>query len=530
MKVDFFPFTDINYLSKRDIKFQTEPELFQEFLNFPFTLEGFKDKIEDRKNYPVNRQVLVDVLHKQYSHANITDAPVSQIDKLIKENVFTVVTAHQPSLLTGPLYFIYKIISVINLAEKLSLDNPGTEVLPVFIVGSEDHDFEEINHLNLFNKKIEWLNDENGAVGRMSTSTIYPVLEEIYQILGSSDKAAELKEIISNAFSGIEVYNIAVLRLVHELFKKFGLICLIADDARLKNEFKHHIKKEIFEQASQGIIQETQEALEKMDMKSQAFARDINFFYLQSGRRDRIILEDDLYKILDTSLTFTKDELEKEIDLHPEKFSPNVVMRPIYQETILPNLAYLGGGGEIAYWTERKKQFQHFDVSFPILVRRNSVLWISQSDIKQLQKYNISIEDIFSSEEDWIKDFIKENANASLEFSKEYELFHNAFELLEKKAELIDNSLAQAIKGSHVKEFKVFEQLSGRLLRAEKDRYEKDVQKIRKIKDKLFPGMGLQERADNFMPYYLKHGQAYFDILKDHLDPFNHSFVVISEV
>lgn len=530
MKIENFPYTDVPNLSSRDILFQTQQDKFLPYLQYPFTKEGFAEKIKERKTFPVNRKVLVDSILKHYENAGISDYPKEEIELLLKDNTFTVVTAHQPSLLTGPLYFIYKIISVINLAESLDSEYDDVKILPVFIVGSEDHDFDEINHLNLFSKKVVWENEEGGPVGRMSTDSLMPVLEEVYDILGNSENAEALKSIIGSSFKDVDNYNTGVLRLVHQLFIKYRLICLVADDKDLKAQFIPHIKKEIFEKPSQDLIQQTQEKLNKdLDVKSQAFAREINFFYLQPGRRDRIELNNGKYHVLDTDITFTKEELEEEIDQHPERFSPNVVMRPIYQETILPNLAYLGGGGEIAYWTERKTQFKTFGVSFPILVRRNSVLWLSKGDVKQLKQYGVEGKQIFDTDDDWIRRFLKENASASLEFSQEFDLFHKAYEMLEEKAEIVDKSLSQAVKGTHVKQFKIFEQLSGRLLRAEKDRNDKDVQKIKKLKDKLFPNFGLQERTDNFMSLYLKNGEEFFDMLKDYLDPFNPNFIIIYE-
>jgi bacillithiol biosynthesis cysteine-adding enzyme BshC len=528
MKLDFFPFSEVKQLSKRDITFQEHPELFKDFLSFPFEKGSFKHKIEERRKFPIDRSLLVEVIKEQYESAGVSNVPVQQIESLADENTFTVVTAHQPSLLTGPLYFIYKIISVINLAEKLSEEH-DEKVVPVFIIGSEDHDFEEVNHLSLFGNKIEWQSNQGGAVGRMTTDGINEALEKVYDILGSSEYAEELRQLILKSFDNVTAYNTAVYRMVHSLFNEFDLVILLTDNKKLKSTFIPYIKKEIFERPSQELIVASQEALGDLHMKSQAHAREINFFYLQVGRRDRIEFEDDIYKVLDTDIQFSKSELEAEIDNFPERFSPNVVMRPIYQETILPNLAYLGGGGEIAYWTERKTQFEAFNVSFPILIRRNSVLWIDKGALKQMNKYNISMESLFHTDEEWVQNYVKLHAGVELEFSQEFDAFNQAFDLLAEKAKDIDANLAKSIKGTQVKQFKSFEQLTSRLLRTEKDRLETDVNKIRKLHDKLFPSGSLQERKDNFIPFYLKHGKNFLQILKENLDPFNDKFIVISE-
>ncbi len=529
MKLSYYPFTEVPYLSKRDTAFQTEAHQFRAFLGLPFELNSFKKKIEERKRFPIDRDLLTDVLHSQYKAAGIQDPPSSKINLLKDDNTFTVITAHQPSLLTGPLYFIYKIISVINLAERLTEAFPEFNVLPVFIIGSEDHDFEEVNHFKIFNKKIEWNEESQGPVGRMKTESLLPILDQVYEILGNSENAQKMVEIISASFEEVEHYNDAVFRMVHELFKKYDLITLVTDDKRLKTKFIPSIKEEIFEQRSKPIVEEAQSKLEQIGFKSQAFARPINFFYLQDGRRDRIEKEGDHYIVRDTQLKFSKDELELEIDSNPENFSPNVIMRPIYQEIILPNLAYLGGGGEIAYWTERKKQFEAFNISFPILIRRNSVMWITKGDAKNLEKYKIDANRLFEHEDSWVRDYVKENASAELDFKAEYDQFNAAYESLAAKAQMIDASLSKSIKANQVKQFKAFEQLSSRLVRTEKEKHERDINKIRKLHAKLFPGGGLQERKDNFLELYLKYGDEFFDVLKESLDPFNQAFVVISD-
>jgi len=511
MKVDFFPFSDVSHLSKRDIIFQEQPEKFKDFLSFPFHMESFGSMIEQRRNFPIDRELLSATLKTQYQQSGVSNVPLESIELLKKDDTFTVVTAHQPSLLTGPLYFIYKIISVINLAEKLSRAYKET-VLPVFIIGSEDHDFEEINHLSLFGKKIVWEDEQGGAVGRMTTSSLDPVLESVYDILGDSDNAQALKKLISSSFQNVETYNAAVFKMVHQLFSRFNLVILLTDNVQLKASFVPHIKKEIFERPSQSLIQKSQESLEVLGLKSQAHAREINFFYLQKGRRDRIALEEDRFQVLDTDLSFSRDELEKEIEAHPERFSPNVAMRPIYQESILPNLAYLGGGGEIAYWTERKTQFAAFNVSFPILIRRNSLLWIGKGETKQMTKYNIGMSELFDNDEEWVQRFVKDNAGAELNFEEEFKQFNSAFEMLAEKAKGVDPNLGKSVLGAQAKQFKSFEQLTSRLLRTEKDRLEIDVNKIRKLNGKLFPGGSLQERKDNFIPFYLKYGEEYLDI------------------
>jgi len=441
MQIHHFPFQDIPQFSARDIAYTTAAERLRPFYKYEVTIEAFEQVFQDKAKENINREVLVEVLREQYNSFNTNDIALNQIEKLKDKNTFTVVTAHQPSLFTGPLYFIYKIFSAINLAEQLNATYPDRHVVPIFVIGGEDHDFEEINHAHLFNKELLWKNEESGAVGQMKTASLQPVLQELKEILGDSENAATIYEKIEHSFTQFEAYGQATQNLVHELFQQYGLVVLGMNNANLKRLFIPHIKKEIFEQPSQVLIQEVQEKLTQAGFGGQAHPREINFFYLADQIRSRIVLEEGVYKVLDTELSFTREEMEQEIETHPERFSPNVVMRPIYQEVVLPNLAYIGGGGELAYWQERQTQFAYFDVNFPMLVRRNSALWVDKGNAKRLDKIGFNLTNLFGDTEELIKTYVKENTENELSLKQEKLSVQQIFEGIVKKATEIDPGL-----------------------------------------------------------------------------------------
>ncbi|MEN0050690.1 MAG: bacillithiol biosynthesis BshC, partial [Bacteroidota bacterium] len=260
----------------------------------------------------------------------------------------------------------------------------------------------------------------------------------------------------------------------------------------------------------------------------QAYPREINFFYLADQIRSRIVLEEETYKVLDTDLSFTRAQMEQEIENHPERFSPNVVMRPIYQEVILPNLAYVGGGGELAYWQERQTQFAHFGVNFPMLVRRNSALWIDKGNAKKLNKIGFNIATIFGDTEELIKVYVKENTENELSLKQEKLRVQQIFEGVVSKAIEIDPGLKKTVLSEQAKLLNSISALEAKLMRAEKNRHEITINQIRSLKERLFPS-GLQERHDNFMAYYLKQGDTYFQMLKEHLYPLDKRFLVFLE-
>lgn len=529
MKIEILPFDQVPQFSNRDKAYALEDERLKPFYKYRADITEFERVIKDKKSDPVNREVLVETLKSQYEILNVSSATMANIEKLADTNTFTVTTAHQPSLFTGPLYYIYKIISTINLSRTLNEQYTDFQFVPIFITGGEDHDFEEANHFQLFGKRVEWLNEEGGPVGMMSTDSLKIVLEQTKEILGDSPKAKELSTLLELSVNNKSNYSEVTRYLTNELFKEDGLVILDTNDKRLKQLFIPYIEKEVLEQPSKSLVETTVKQLEKAGFSEQAYPREINFFYLQPGKRSRIVEENGEFKILDTDITFNAASIKEEIHQYPERFSPNVVMRPIYQELVLPNLAYIGGGGELAYWLERQSQFAHFGLNYPMLIRRNSVLFIDKGTQKRLDKIGLSIHQLFGDIEALIKEYVQEHTENELSLSAEKEQLQAIFNTIEEKAGKIDPTLIKATAAEGARQLNSLQQLEGKLMRAEKQRHDTAINQVRKLKDKLFPGNGLQERSDNFMGFYLKYGKSFFDILKDHLHPLKKGFVIISD-
>jgi bacillithiol biosynthesis cysteine-adding enzyme BshC len=272
------------------------------------------------------------------------------------------------------------------------------------------------------------------------------------------------------------------------------------------------------------------EKLNNLGYKTQATPREINLFYLQPGQRERIVLENGAYHVLNTELTFTREAILEEIDNHPERFSPNVVLRPLYQEMVLPNLAYVGGGGELAYWLERKSLFEHFETPFPILIRRHSVMWVDRDSVKKKVKFNLDAADLFRDTDTLIREYISANAEAEVSLAAEMEEIERMFEKLATKAAIIDPTLEKAVLADAVKYRSGLEQWQSRLMHAEKQKHEVALQQIRNLIDKFCPGGGLQERYDNFIPYLLKYGDNFVETLVQQLDSFDNGFVVLEDM
>lgn len=528
MKITHCNFGEVSQFSPTDIAIATQDARLQHFIKYTPSIESFGQVIEDKKKDQTDRNLLVDTLKEQYSrYVTNTDKGESLIDLLSDTDTFTVTTAHQPVLFTGPLYVIYKIISAVKMARNLQSAYPDYNFVPVFISGGEDHDFDEMNHMSLFGKEIIWNNDESGSVARMSTTTLGPALEQLKEILGTSPSAQHIYDLFHKTHTAHEVYGTAFCDLINGIFSEIGIVVLNMDHPALKRKMIPIFRDELIDQHSVTLVRETQTEIEKAGFKPQAYAREINLFLLDKGRRDRIELSDGRYTIVDSDISYSQEEILDLLEQSPERFSPNVVMRPLYQETILPNLAYIGGGGELAYWIERKSQFAHFELNFPMLIRRDSCLWVEGSVTKRINKLGLELSDFFKEETALIKEYVTTAAENEFKLGKEKGQLMQIFKGIEEKAKAIDPTLRSAIAAEAKNQLKSLEKIEDRMRRTEKQKHDIAIGQIKTVLDKLFPQGSMQERKINFLNFYFRDPENYLSNLLEAFDPLDTRLKII---
>jgi bacillithiol biosynthesis cysteine-adding enzyme BshC len=525
MKVFQTDFSRLGLWSHTDLAYITHDPKLDPFLAYPLGKTNFSEIIDNRRKYPVDRALLTSVLQKQYTQLGL-DLPVDQA-VLLDDNTFTITTAHQPNLLTGPLYHIYKIASTINITRQLNATISGHHFIPVFVIGGEDHDWPEVNHFHLFGRRYQWERTASGPCGRLSLEGLDSVIDAVTALFENTPHGGDIKEKLNACLSRAENYGQFHQLLVHSLFSVHGLVILNMDDPELKRAFIPVMEKEIKEQFSLTNVSSTQKELERSGFKVQAYCRPVNLFYMTPGLRERIDTDPNGFVRVDTGMTYTMDAILEELYQYPERFSPNVIMRPLYEETILPNLAYIGGGGEIAYWLERKAQFEAAHVHFPMLVRRNSVLLIDHAAAGQMQKSELTWEDLLLDLDALVKAYLLRHSHTDLEFGTEMQKINEAYTSLAAKAEKLDPTLSKAILAEETKQVKQFEQLASRLMRAEKQLQDTHIKRIQKLKEKLFPENGLQERHENFLSIYAQYGSTWIAEMITLCDPFVEKFMVV---
>lgn len=500
------PFADTKQFSKLFLDYVSANSALTDFYEYKPDDAGYKAAVSNLAYDEAIRKDLVLAIRTQYKNNDI-EINESLISKLEQTGAMTVCTGHQLCLFTGPLYFIYKIISTIKIAEEQS-EKTGKTIVPVYWMASEDHDFAEISSVNVYGKTISWKNETGGAVGRLKTDSLEPVLAELKTVMGENEAADKLFALISKAYYHGRTLANATRELVHELFAGNVLI-LDPDDAILKKHFVQQFLKDIISNESESLVHRSSEKLKSLGYDVQVNPRAINAFFLKGNVRERIEEKDGRYYVLNSAISFSKEELEYEIKNYPKNFSPNVVLRPMYQQTILPNIAYIGGPGEIAYWLEYKNLFKHFNIPFPILQPRNFILILEKNTEEKISKLGLKAEDLFGDLEELIKNYVRNISGDSISLEKEKETIRNVFESLRDKVTAIDATLKGAADAELQKQLNGIENLEGKLLKASKQKQETSVSQIRKLREKVLPTGILQERYENFIPFYLKYGDGF---------------------
>jgi bacillithiol biosynthesis cysteine-adding enzyme BshC len=521
--------SETGQFSRLIIDYISNNNTLKSFYTYEPRIESFTQALEDRNKAALDRGTLVEALKEQYKKTGISGIETS-IERLADKNTYTVCTGHQLCLFTGPLYFIYKLVSTINLAEALKKKYPDLDFVPVYWMATEDHDFEEICSIHLFNKKLRWDNAAaSGAVGRLDSASLVMVMEELKTIMGGTEQATKLTGLFTQAYLKHPTIAEATRWLVHQLFGIYGLLIIDGDHSELKSSFSSIIADDLLHHTNHQLINQTISELEKQGIKAQVNPRPINCFYMVDHLRERIELgADHIYKVVNTDITFTKEALLEELKDHPERFSPNVVLRPLYQQYLLPNLAYVGGPGELAYWLEYKAMFDHHHILFPVLIPRNFALLMDEKTEQQFTKAGFSMPpDLFKDTEVLIKELVAKNTTAQLSLDEQQTKMATVFAEISERATAVDATLKAAVEAEFQKANNAIKNIESKIMRSEKQKQETGINQLKKIKEKFFPGEALQERYDNFIPYYLKYGDDFIGNLKAAFDPFDYRLMIL---
>ncbi|MDI9364734.1 MAG: bacillithiol biosynthesis cysteine-adding enzyme BshC [Flavobacterium sp.] len=515
------------YFSKLVADYVSGNKQLQNFYKHSVNIDGIKAAIAARQTFATNRHLLVNCLTQQYQNIALTNKQIANLQALKSNTTFTITTAHQPNIFTGPLYFIYKIIHAIKLADDLQKQLPEFNFVPVYYMGSEDADLDELGYLNLGGEKLVWNTKQTGAVGRMLVDkALQQIITNIQGQIGIHSFGNQLIAIFNQCYTLGKTIQQATLELVNTLFADYGLLVVVPDNAALKASFNSVVTKEITEQFSHKAVAETIAQLSE-HYKVQAGGRELNLFYLLDDKRERIEFDSLKFRVQSLGLEFSNDEILQALQNHPERFSANVILRGVFQETILPNIAFIGGGGELAYWLELQKVFQAVNVPYPMLILRNSLLFVTDEQIQRIEKLGFAVDDFFKKPFDLINALVRKNSGKQLDITAQIEAVKQQYQALQAIAENIDESLKNHTEALQTKALKPLHELEKKLLRKEKKRFEAQQRQIEKLKAELFPNNSLQERVDNFSYLYAKYGKDWLQTVYNQSLTLEQQFTVV---
>lgn len=494
----------------------------EEYQSFRFSVENAQQKAEQKQDSfsAEQRQILCQVIAEQMQDLPLSEKQKINLENLAQSNVFTITTGHQLNLFSGASFFIYKILQTIKTAEFLNEKITDKKFVPIFWLATEDHDFEEINHFNTENHRYEMTAKSGSAVGRIKIEDndfIQNVEREFRDDIFGTELILWLKEAYQQGFSLTQATKI----LVNRLFGERGLLMIDGDDARLKSQMREIFTDELQNQTLKNSTQKKVDFLTEKYGKVQVNPREINLFYL-SETRDRIEKIGEKFHIVDKNLELTAEEILAKM----ENISPNALMRPIYQEKILPNIAYIGGNAEVMYWLELEDYFHKIGVPFPMLIPRNSLLFLNEKIAKKIEKLELKIEDFFEDYEQIVKDKLLKNNDLQDIINEKENAIKSAFLVLKEKSALTDKTFRNLVEAEETRQLKSYERMKKRLLRAEKIKQNERYLQMTNLYQNIHPKGIWQERVFNFGVFYAQNGGAWIEKCYQSIDVENSSLVI----
>ena len=512
----------------------------QEFYNGDFRdPAAFERQSRSVQSRPIPREDLAAILTEQNTNYGCGPETLGQIEKIVREQAGAVVTGQQVGLFSGPLYTIYKALTAVKLAEDLSRRGRGSFV-PVFWLASDDHDLAEIDHITLLDKdnRLDEVRCRMPSVeGKIPASNlvlpqdILDCLRKLEDLTLDTEFKADVIGSLAEAYEPGCTYVEAFARWMTRLFKTSGLIFIDASDPRLKEMARDVFCREIGEDSPS-----TRRAIDASAMLRQAgYGAQIplhegilNIFYVDRERRT-IQWKDGALSIKGAETSIRREELLARAKAKPSLFSPNVLLRPIYQDALLPTVAYVGGQAEVAYFAQMKGVYEAFGLSMPVIYPRKNVTIVEKTVYQILKKYGLEIPDLWTQPDGLIAEIAKKQVPDALEAA-----LHRAYGGLEEnfeslKAEVI--TFEPTLKGSlDLARSKVDQQwkfVEKKIRQAAAKRNETAGRQLRKAVDNLYPNQHLQERVFNIVPYLIKYGYAFLEKLDQTVDIGEHDHQVM---
>jgi bacillithiol synthase len=503
----------------------------------------WRSSIELISQRSINRSSLVQVLLNQNRDYHCGVKTLANIDLLLNENTFAVITGQQVGLFSGPLYTLYKTLTTLKLADHLSKQYPDYNFVPVFWLEGEDHDIEEVSSFAIFNSANELIRMQYqyedkigakniGAVGELRfDDSIVTLFDNLKQSLLPTEYSPKVIELFETAYQKGMTFGRAFIHLFSVLLEDSGLIFFDPHNSTTKE-----MLAPIFEQELKNISQTcklvvTQSELVEQQYHAQVKPRSVNLFMFHNGGRFALEPHPQGFSLKGTRKTFSLDEMLGLLHSDPNLFSPNVVLRPICQDYLFPTLAYVAGPSETAYFAQFKLLYEHFNIPEPIIYPRASATIVEERIQKMINKFNLHVEDFFAN-----IDLLKGKIASDISDFKIEELFSNtsgtiseSLTSLKGGLESIDPTLVPAMEHTLSRMQTSLQVLKEKTISAQTRQHDITLRQLDKVSINLFPHSKLQERELNLIYYLNKYGLEFLRWLRDEIviDKFTHQIINI---
>jgi len=543
------PYNSLPSYSELFIKYTDDFESLADFYEFDFKkTEDFQKCIELKKETYLKgktffRNEVTDILKEQNKKFESSEKTFENIQLLNDHNTFAVVTGQQIGILTGPYYTILKALNTIQLSDKLKENFPEYNFVPVFWLEADDHDFAEINNINIISKENELKNLKYFENGEEQEKYLKPVgkiiidehIESFKQDLRNSfnhsDFTDSLFDLINETYKEGTDLKTAFALFMNKLIKDKGLIFIDPTDNEIKKLLQPVFEKELstFPEICEKIINTSVELEENFAVQVKPKA--INLFYIHEGNRYLIEpRENDIFALKHSRQKFTKEELFGLLESNPERFSWNVVTRPICQDYLLPTVAYIGGPSEIAYFGQFRQVYRSFDITMPVIYPRTSVTILENRVISFMEKYNIGFQEFFNEKEIGIK-LLNENSDASADqiFSDMKEEIRGIFYTYEKELVNIDAKQTEGFSKRNNQFLESLDVAKDKFINSQSKQNEVISNQHSKALLFVYPDNILQERVLNITYFLNKYGTEFINYLFGEIviDDYGHQVIEV---
>ncbi|HKX29704.1 MAG TPA: bacillithiol biosynthesis cysteine-adding enzyme BshC, partial [Blastocatellia bacterium] len=472
------------------------------------------------------REAVADVLLEQNRAAHAGEATLANLERLREPDSVVVITGQQAGLFTGPLYTIYKALTVVKLSAALR--ERGIKAVPMFWVAAEDHDLEEVNHTRLVNREGQLTTitytgaptHEGKPVGHVKLGAeIEQNIEELIAALPESEFTPKLAEDLRGAYRPGASLADAFAEMVMKLLGHFGIVLINPLDDRLKQA-----AGEIYVQAlSRGPEFAAQLVSESAALEAAGYHAQVHtspeavpLFILDEGRRTAMVRRDDgRFHLKGAEKSFPADELLETVKRCPACFSPNVTLRPIVQDFLLPTAAYVGGPAEIAYFAQFRRNYTLLGRTEPVVIPRATFTLIEKRHAKTMSKYGLQLTDLFSGPDEVRKRVVEQglDQNTAAVLDETEQVFNEQLEKLRESLVAVDPTLAEALKGGREKILYQLTNLRSRFVNNRGKRDETTIQQLDRLFAALYPNKNLQERELNISYFLARYGYQLIDRL-----------------